>query len=507
MAEAPLDPHRPTFHLMPPRGWMNEPHAPIQIGGRHHVFYQYNPVEADWANICWGHAVSDDLVHWEHLDVALDPAIVPTAPDGVWSGSSVRGDDDRLCLYFTAGDFGRSPNQAVARAVSEDSSFTSFLAAEHLLVEQPTNVPDWSDRTVFGEFRDPFVWRQGDEWFMLVGSGIDGQGGAALLFSSPDGLAWHQERPLLVGSAESWPKTGVMWELPVFLPIGPGPDGRPRHVLFVAPWWRGESEHHLEYVWHWVGVWDAPSRRFVPDDPAPRHFDHGAHLTGPSGTVLDDGRSILWTIAQDGRSRAEHLEADWAHNAGLPLQLALDAGGMLLVQPVTEVALLRGDQLVGLDHPSNDEAMAAVGAIGGLHLEIDLVVELGDEPLALEVRRSDDGREGTEIGLDPRTSEVWVDRSRSSLDASHRAPRRSGPVRGSLAHATLRVFLDGSMIEAYVNSVASITTRAYPISADATRLALTLPADARVVSLDAYALQPAFPTPTTTTKDVHAAAR
>ena len=81
------DPHRPQYHFLPPINWMNEPHAPLYWNGRYHIFYQFNPHGPYWGNIHWGHAVSEDLVHWTHLPIALAPE--PGSDSvGAWSGVS-----------------------------------------------------------------------------------------------------------------------------------------------------------------------------------------------------------------------------------------------------------------------------------------------------------------------------------------------------------------------------------------------------------------------------------
>src|SRR5215472_7642889 len=82
------DPQRPRYHFMPAANWMNDPNGPLQWKGEYHLFYQYNPNGAFWGTMHWGHARSKDLVHWEHLPIALAPT--PGGPDkgGVFSGSA-----------------------------------------------------------------------------------------------------------------------------------------------------------------------------------------------------------------------------------------------------------------------------------------------------------------------------------------------------------------------------------------------------------------------------------
>ncbi|MEO1646436.1 MAG: hypothetical protein AAFR67_14690, partial [Chloroflexota bacterium] len=65
------DASRPTFHYLPPSNWMNDPNGFIQWQGKYHLFYQHNPHAAVHHNMHWGHAFSDDLIHWIDLPVDI----------------------------------------------------------------------------------------------------------------------------------------------------------------------------------------------------------------------------------------------------------------------------------------------------------------------------------------------------------------------------------------------------------------------------------------------------
>ncbi|HEY5835173.1 GH32 C-terminal domain-containing protein [Streptomyces sp.] len=470
------DKYRPGYHFTAPNHWMNEPHAPIYVNGQYHLFYQHNVHGPYWHNISWGHAVSTDLVHWRDLPVALAPTANTVAPDGVWSGGSTVDATGKPVLLFTAGNDSQYPNQAVGLArptEPADTDFTRWTMAPQLVIQQTATLDVGSGRKVrFGDFRDPHVWKDGNTWFQLVGSGVQTTagadvGGTALLYTSTNLTDWTYAGPLMTGDVAAYPKTGQVWELPTFLPIGTDSQGHRRFVLLVNPAFSGPSPYSSKNTFYWVGTWDAAARRWTPDTTQPRLLDYGEHFTGPSGTVDGSGRSLLFTIAQDRRTEQAHYDSGWAHNAGFPLELSMRPDGDLAIKPVSEVANLhQGAPLVDVAAPmSVAEVNQRLAGVTGDMLHVRVTLRPGTAPRAgLDVLRSPGDEERTRLFFDPAGGGTFgVDRTRtgnnSSIDSD--LGTHSGPLALDNGRITLDVLVDRSSVEAYANSYKAITTRAY----------------------------------------------
>src|ERR1700685_4165030 len=112
-ARLATEPLRPQFHLLPAKNWMNDPNGPIYWKGHYHMFFQYNPNAAVWGDMHWAHAVSDDMIHWRHLPIALAPTPGWDDADGCFTGSAVDNHGAATILY--TGVKTTSPDRATLR--------------------------------------------------------------------------------------------------------------------------------------------------------------------------------------------------------------------------------------------------------------------------------------------------------------------------------------------------------------------------------------------------------
>lgn len=472
------DRHRPQYHLTPPGHWMNEPHAPIYFNGQYHLFYQHNPQGPYWGYLHWGHWVSEDLVHWRDLPVALTPERDAIDPDGDWSGSACYDENGVPALFFTAGDNRKNPNQMIGLAKStflddQDNDLVNWVKHPKPITLQPENCGLREE-----DFRDPFVWKEEDTWYQIVGTGIEGKGGTATVFTSKDLLNWEYKGFLYETNYQQYPYLGPIWELPILLPIGKDSNGNSKHIFIISPVGEGADVE----VFYWIGKWDKQTYRFIPEHNEPRLIDVGDfHFTGPSGMIdPTSGRLLLFTIAQGERTTRAEYDSGWAHNGGLPISLSLREDGRLNIEPIQELQSLRHQELLSFENKTRQEANTLLKDIKGDMLEIKVVFGSGNaSSYGIKVRQSPDEEEETLLYYSKEKSMLQVNREKTTIDSGERSRGiQGGRLNIGEEELSLHIYLDRSMIEVYANSLKSLTTRAYPARKDS--LGLSLYADGNI---------------------------
>jgi beta-fructofuranosidase len=417
---------RPQYHLLPAANWMNDPNGPILYRGRYHMFYQYNPNGAFWGTMHWGHASSPDMIHWQHEPVALAPTASGYDRDGVLSGSVVEEGGSAAAIYT-----GVLPPESPAQVTLDDGRHR-WREVQCLAIAKDADLRKWEthpepilarppEHFAVTGFRDPCVWREGREWLMALGSGVKGKGGAVLLYQSHDLRRWTY-RHLLVegqgtGAATVNPvDNGEMWECPDFFPLGN------QHVLLYSTmgkvWWKTGTYHQ---------------RRFIPENQGV--VDFGAYYA--ARTMLDErGNRVLWGWIPETRPQAEYRAAGWAGVMALPRVLSLDTDGTLRMAPAGALESLRRDA-------------GREGLIRGLSGEAQVQFRAG---VTFRLRlRSQKGERFAEISYDPEQKDTEL---------------RVNGVAGALTTTepvTLRVFVDGSVVEVFANDRVTITARVYTV--------------------------------------------
>ena len=151
-----IEDYRPGYHISPPAGWMNDPNGVVYFRGEYHVFYQHHPYDAKWGPMYWGHAKSADLVHWQHLPIALAPGD-DCDRDGCFSGSAVVCGDTLALIYTGHTWLGEVGDERFIRQVQCLATSTDGIR----FVKHGAVIDSAPQDTIM-HFRDPKVWQVDD---------------------------------------------------------------------------------------------------------------------------------------------------------------------------------------------------------------------------------------------------------------------------------------------------------------------------------------------------------
>lgn len=280
--------NRDRIHLKAPGNWINDPNGLIYYKGNYHCFYQYFPYAPRWGTMHWGHAVSRDLVNWEHQGVALFPTKYEDQ-NGCFSGSAIE-HEGRMYLYYTGvhyhkinqEDIHECPGDAFESAqlvlVSEDGvHFDNF--GKKKVVVPPITDAKVGDRT---HTRDPKVWRGKDAWYMVLGTKTEDEKGKLIFYKSENLLDWE---PVNTVSKESG--FGGMWECPDYFETEGG------KVLVISPMGicrNGDAEEN-HTICTTVEFEEDTCTMEIPDRY--QYLDYGMDLYAPQSMLDEGGRRVL----------------------------------------------------------------------------------------------------------------------------------------------------------------------------------------------------------------------
>ncbi|WP_312273704.1 glycoside hydrolase family 32 protein [Pseudescherichia sp.] len=426
----------PRYHLAARAGWMNDPNGLVWFDGWYHAFYQHHPYSTQWGPMHWGHARSQDLVHWEHLPVAIAPE-GPEDKDGCFSGSAVV-DGDTLALIYTGhkfhGDADNEDNlyQVQCLATSQDGI---HFTRQGIVVDTPPGVH---------HFRDPKVWREGESWYMIVGARA-GETGQVRLYRSADLRQWQEEG--VFDEAEAG--MGFMWECPDIFTLGD------KRVLMFSP--QGIAAHgfknrNLFQSGYLLGDWQ-PGQPFVRAGEFVE-MDHGHDFYAPQSFLTPDGRRIVIGWLDMWESPLPEQQDGWAGMLSLPRELSLSADNRVQMRPAKEVKSLRQGWYPWPISTLNNQQISVAENAGAMEVVLNW-----------KGAESDAEQYGLSLGDGLR---IYVDAQMQRLVLERRYPQhglcgtRSVPL--TLDHDLhLRVFIDSSSVEVFVNDgEACLSCRIYP---------------------------------------------
>ena len=438
------DKHRPVYHFVSPESTLNDPNGLCFWQGRWHLFYQAYPPEDPRQH--WGHTVSDDLVHWRDLPYAIYPGIERMC----FSGSTVV-EEKQVVAFYPGVDAG------MMVAVSRDPLLLNWEKIPGNPVTQTAG--------------DSCIWKQGDTYLGLLGGGR--------LLSSTNLVDWNVANASFI-SGPSFPIDDG--NCPNFVPIGD------THILLLFSHTRGG-----QYL---LGDYNPGELKFTPYNHG--RFNHG--LVAPAGvhapSAASDGQGGVINILNLNEGKTPN---GWDHIFSLAQRLTLGPDKCLRIEPVAAVESLRGTghHIGQTALPANQEIV--LDAIKGDTMELDVEIDPQTASwVQLNVLQSPHAEEQTTItfynydrNVNPwfhRKSVISLDGSRASTlpDVIARPPETAEIERG-IEPLRLRVFLDRSVVEVFVNGRLYLAMRVYPGRPDSLGVSLRAQGQGAVLKrLDAW---------------------
>ncbi len=418
---------RPTFHFTPELNWMNDPNGLVFHKGKYHLFFQHNPDGILWGNMSWGHAVSTDLINWEHLPVAI--ACTETA--GIFSGSVVIDhtnssgfgslENPPMVAIYTLHQNDQS-NQSQHIAYSLDDGLTWVKYANNPVLDLGMK-----------DFRDPKVsWDAStNTWLMTVAKPLEFK---ISFFTSPDLKSWSH-----LSDFGPLGATGGCWECPDLFSL-PTPTGEKVWVLLVSLNPGGITNG--SGTQYFIGNWDGTT--FTTEQKSTKWIDYGR----------DNYAGVTFNDAPEGRRIFIGWMSNWEYAVNFPSPIW--RGQMTTPR---ELAIVEADEEIFL---SSDP-------ISELKTEHDYSFEINANEDSIFTISS--GNREVVINYDASRKKISINRSAAWLSDINDTPQISPKI--DLENFTLRILLDHGSAEIFVPEVGLSMTSLHTLPASSVVLQKT----------------------------------
>lgn len=470
---------RPLLHFTPPGNWLNDPNGLVYHAGEYHLFYQHYPHSLDWGPMHWGHAVSRDLIRWQHLPIALAPD-----EDGmIFSGSAVSdwrdtagfGPQALVAIYTCHKEPGHIETQSLA--FSHDNGRTWQKYPGNPVLPNPG----------LRDFRDPKVFWHDDRWVMCLAAGQE-----IHFYTAPNLRNWTLAS--VFAPQDSLPG-GAVWETPDLFELPVTRSRQTRWVLTLgintgAP---AGGSGSCYFIGHFDGGTFTPDQPHAsstpPASPPPLWMDYGPDFYAPqSWSNAPNARRICLGWMSNWRYAPLTPAVAWRGMFSLPRELTLveTTNGVRLAQrPIAEINTLRRKvfssrgQILG----------ASENPLNGIQASVwDVEAEIAPRAAArFGFRIHTAGGGVTHLLFDCAQQTITLDRSHSGRVDFH--PDFAAPVTAPLPPVetlSLRLVVDTHSIELFAaDGQVALSAAIFPPDGSA-HLEMFADADVALLKLDIF---------------------
>ncbi|WP_347553177.1 GH32 C-terminal domain-containing protein (plasmid) [Pseudalkalibacillus hwajinpoensis] len=443
--------YRPDYHYTPARGSVSDPNGLVYFEGEYHLFHQNGGK--------WDHAVSEDLINWKHLPIAL-----PWNEYGhIWSGSAVADLDNDSGLFSDSGGKGliayytsfnpdaNNGNQRIGLAYSTDKGRTWEYSKEHpIVIENPGSNGEDSGGW---DFRDPKVVRDeaNDRWVMVVSGGDH-----IRFFTSHDLIQWEHTQNFGYGDYIR----GGVWECPDLFQLEVEDTGEKKWVLMLSTGANPNTEgSDAEYF---IGEL-TPDGQFINDNPPGEVLktDYGKEFyASMSFANMPDNRRVAMAWMTNWDYPFSFPTEGWNGQLTIPRELRLtstDQGVRLAQSPIEELQTIRrtvfetNNELVS---PTNAQNLLSKVNEASYQIEAEIEIPAGSDVTEFGFQVREGSEEKTVIGYNKSEEQIFVDRSESGrTDFSNKfTTTHATELQPQNQRIKLNILVDNGSIEVFANN-------------------------------------------------------
>lgn len=449
-----MEQYRPLFHFTPQKMWMNDPNGMVYYDGEYHLFYQYFPDSTVWGPMHWGHAVSEDLVHWKHLPVAL----YPDSLGYIFSGSAVvdhqntaglkSGAHDPMIAIYTYHD-AQKEKQGFTDFQTQGIAYSNDRGRTWTKYDKNPVLPNPGIR----DFRDPKVFWHDETKNWIMALAVQDR---VHLYGSVDLKKWDY----LSEFGQHDGDHGGVWECPDLFPLTVDGSESKKWVLLLSI--NPGAPNGGSGTQYFIGSFDG--KKFVNENVASTALwvdygrDNYAGVTFANIPQHDSRRIFIgwmsnWDYAQVVPTK------NWHSAMTLPRALTLkktQEGIRLLSNPVKETTKLRSGRIAL--SPGATEILSrsekVINTFTPLEAALTLTFKAADKQEFSLVFSNVKGETYT-LGYDPASQSFYSDRSMAGeVGFSEKFAERKALAPFNLEARTelnIRLFLDIASVEFFID--------------------------------------------------------
>jgi len=452
LAQSYKEKYRPQIHFSPKEHWMYDPNGMVYFNGIYHLFFQYYPAASVWGPMHWGHAISEDLVHWKQLPIAIYPdklgyifsgsVVVDSANT---SGFGIGGKPPLVAIFTqhdTAGEHAHTDtfqNQSIA--YSNDGGMTWVKYNGNPVLKNPG----------ISDFRDPKVmwYGAGNKWIMTLAVKDH-----ITFYSSRDLKNWKEESEF----GKDIGAHGGVWECPDLFAFDD--NGKQVWALLVSVNPGGPNGGTATQ--YFIGEFNGTT--FTPFNNNTKWIDYGPDdYAGVTYSNTGERRIFIGWMSNWSYGQLVPTET-WRSAMTLPRNLNLMRIGnefYITSNPVVELNYIAGKQTT-INKITVNPPVDLSQQIKNFRLPAKIDFDVA-QAKSFSVVFSNENKEMLTIGYDETAKHYYINRKESgetSFEKSFAGEHTAPPISGA-TNIHLTIIADVSSVELFADDGLSVMTEIF----------------------------------------------